>query len=161
MSVKSHRLGPGSLKFGATGSEQEFAFGLREVSIEPETEEGDSIPVLSGDEISDGDEDSYNLTGVMLQSYDESSFIVWAHTNHGTEVPFKFTPDNDKALGVTGTVKIRRVRIGGEVKARNDSDFEFPGVGDYQLVGEGDTPLTYKAPATTPAPNEDDSPGWD
>lgn len=164
MSVHSHRLGPGSIKFGSTGSEQEFAVSCREVALEPETDEGDMVPVLSGDEYSDGDDDSYNLTGVMLQAYDTSAFLVWAHDNHGTETPFRFRPDNDKALTATGTVKVRRVRIGGEVKTRNESDFEFPGVGMFKLVdGDAaeDTPLTYVPPTSPEPPVEDSTPEWD
>lgn len=160
MSVKSNRLGPGSLKFGATGDEVEFAVGVRECTVEPETEEGDEMYVLSGDSISEGDEDSYVLTGSILQSYDVDSFILWAHTNHGTDVPFKFTPDNDKDFSVTGTVRVRRVAIGGEVKERNTSDFEFKGIGDYDLVGATGTELVFAA-GTPGTPIEDDSPGWD
>lgn len=159
MSVKSNRLGPGSLKFGATGSEEEFAMGCREVLIEPETEEGDELYVLSGDSVSEGDEDSYVLSGSILQSYDASSFIVWAHENHGTEVAFLFTPDNDKELAVKGTVRVRRVPIGGEVKNRNTSDFEFPGVGDYDLVDSAGEAMAYVTGNQTV--QEDDSPGWD
>jgi len=158
--VKSHRLGPGSLKFGATGSEVEFAVGVRKCSIEPETEDGDVIEVLSGDEISDGDEDTYNLTGEILQSYEASSFIAWAHKNHRAEVPFLFTPDNDKDFAVKGTCKVRRVAIGGDVKARNTSEFEFPGVGDYKLVDGAGADLTFIA-GTPATPREDSSPEWD
>lgn len=160
MAVRSNRLGPGSLKFGATGSEHEFAMGCREVTIEPETEEGDELYVLSGDSVSDGDEDSYNLTGSILQTYETNSFILWAHENNGQDVEFKFTPDNDKDFSVTGTVRVRRVAIGGEVKERNASDFEFKGVGNYQIVGTDGTPLAF---AGTPAQTvqTDDSPEWD
>lgn len=162
MAVHSHRLGPGSIKFGATGSEVEFAVSCREVALEPETEEGDMVPVLSGDEYSDGDDDSYALTGVMLQAYDENAFVVWAHDNHGTEVPFVFRPDNDKALTAKGTCRVRRVRIGGEVKTRNESDFEFPGVGMFTLVNaDDDTPLTFVPPVPAGEPVEDDTPEWD
>lgn len=162
MAAKTHKLGPGSLKFGATGSEQEFAVGCRQVAVEPETEEGDMVPVLSGDEYSEGDEDSYTLTGEILQTYEASSFILWAHENHGTEVPFVFVPDNDKDFGVTGTVKVRRVTIGGEVKERNTSEFEWAGVGDYKLVNPtDDTELAYTPAVPVPEVGTDDSPEWD
>lgn len=161
MAVHSHRLGPGSIKFGATGSEIEFAVSCREIALEPETEEGDRVSVLSGDEYSDGDEDSYALTGVMLQAYDASAFLVWAHTNHGTETPFVFRPDNDKALAAKGTVRVRRVTIGGEVKTRNESDFEFPGVGMFELINaDDDAPLTFVPPEPTTPPVVD-PPEWD
>ncbi|MDE9365477.1 hypothetical protein PZ938_07655 [Luteipulveratus sp. YIM 133132] len=161
MSVKSHRLGPGSLKFGETGSEVEFAMGCRKVTIEPDVEEGDSIPVLSGDEISEGDEETWKLTGEILQSYDLNGFILWCHKNAGATVPFIFRPDNDKAFAVVGDVKVRRVSIGGDVKARNTSEFEFKGEGEYDLVDPAQqTPLVF-ASGAAPAPPVVDATEWD
>lgn len=160
MAVKAHKLGPGSLKFGETGTEVEFAVSLRSCTVEPETDEGDRVPVLSGDEYSDGDEDSYTLSGAVVENYDLDSVQVWAHINRNTEVPFLFRPDNDKALGVKGTVTVRRIGFGGDVKERNEVDFEFPGVGDYDLVDDLGAPITaYTAPAAV-TPVEDSSPEW-
>lgn len=161
MPVKSNRLGPGSLKFGETGSLVEFAMGVRSCTVEPETETGEELFVLSGESISEGDEDSYVLTGSVLQSYDASSFILWAHENNGLEVPFVFTPDNDKDFGVEGVVRVRRVAIGGDVKERNASDFEFQGVGDYDLVDPATSTALVFSAGTPPTPIEDDSPQWD
>lgn len=150
MSVRSHKLGPGSLKFGETGSPVEFAAGVRSVTVEPETESGDEMYVLSGDSIAEGDEDSYTLTGSMLQEYDTSSFILWAHENHGSQVTFLFVPDNEKDFGVSGVVRIKRVPIGGDVRERNTSDFEFQGVGDYTLINpDTSAELTFVAATTT------------
>lgn len=160
MAVKAHKLGPGSLKFGETGSEVEFAVALRSCTVEPETDEGDMVPVLSGDEYSEGDEDSYVLSGAIVENYDEDSLQIWAHVNRNTEVPFLFRPDNDKALGVKGTCKVRRIAIGGDVKERNEKDFEFPGVGDYDLVDDLGAPIVaYTAGAAVP-PVEDSSEEW-
>ena len=152
MAVKSHKLGPGSLTFGETGTLVEFNTRLRSCTVEPEFEEGDPLPVLSGDELTDGDEESFNLTGSFLQDYDADSLLVWCHVHANQIVPFQFTPDNDKALMVTGEVKVRRVPIGGEAKERNESDFEFTGVGMYELVDAGtpETALTWTAEGTVP-----------
>lgn len=159
--AKAHKLGPGSLKFGETGSEVEFAVALRSCTVEPETDDGDPIPVLSGDEFTDDEGDSFTLSGSLLENYDEDSVQIWAHLNAGTTVPFLFRPDNDKALGVKGEVKVRRIGIGGEVKERNEVDFEFPGVGSYDLVDEAGAVITTYVGGTTPAPVEDSSPEWD
>lgn len=159
MAVKAHKLGPGSLKFGETGTEVEFAVSLRSCTVEPETDEGDMVPVLSGEEYSEGDEDSYVLSGSVVDNYDADSLQVWAHVNRGQTVPFTFRPDNDKVLGVKGEVKVRRIAIGGDVKEVNENDFEFPGVGDYDLVDDLGEPLTYTA-GTAPAPIEDTTPEW-
>lgn len=161
MAVKAHKLGPGSLKFGETGSEVEFAVALRSCTVEPETDEGDMIPVLSGDEFTDGDDDSYTLSGSLVENYDEDSLQIWAHVNRNTQVPFLFRPDNDKTLGVKGTVTVRRIAIGGDVKERNEVDFEFPGVGDYDLVDDAGSPITTYTPTAPGTPVEDSSPEWD
>lgn len=156
MPAKSHKLGPGSLTFGETASRVEFATRLRSVAVEPEVDEEDPIPVLSGDEIVGDDEESYTLTGSILQDYDKDSLLVWAHVHAGKVVPFEFTPDNDKALGVKGQVKVRRIQIGGDVKERNESDFEFMGVGMYDLIdaATGDV-LTWTSTLESSTPDSE------
>ncbi len=164
MSVKSHRLGPGRLTFGDTGSEVNFGVGLRECTVKNSVKEGDPIPVLSGDELDEGDEETYTVGGKLLQSYDLSSFLVWAHVNAGTVVPFYFRPDSDKALAVKGSVKVRRIDIGGTVKDRNTSDFEFPGRGGmYDLVNadSADAVIDAYTAGTAPAVPTTDPDQWD
>lgn len=134
MAVKSHKLGPGLLTFGEVGSPLEWGAQVRKCTVEPDSEDGDILPVLSGEEVTEDDEDTYNLTGEILQSYDAQSLLVWCHLNHREQVPFTFRPVSDQELGVKGTVIIKRLAIGGEVKTRNTSEFEFRGVGDYDLV---------------------------
>ena len=154
MAVKSHKLGPGSLTFGETGTLVEFNTRTRTVTLEPEYDEGDSIPVLSGDELQEDGSETFNLTGTILQDYDVDSLLVWAHVHSGQTVPFNFIPDNDKGLKVTGEVRVRRIAIGGEAKERAESDFEFPGVGMYELVNAADeTVLTWTE--TTESTTED------
>lgn len=162
MAAKSHKLGPGSLKFGATGSEVEFATRCRSVAVEPEVEESDRLPVLSGDEVDDVDSETYNLTGSVFQDYDLDSLLVWTHVNAGKTMPFVFRPDNDKALGVKGEVKIKRLRIGGDVKERNESDFEFRGVnGMYDLYDLDGVEPQVPLAAWTEDPANDDTPPAD
>lgn len=162
MAAKSHKLGPGSLKFGETGSEVEFATRCRSVAVEPEVEEGDRLPVLSGDETDEIDSESYALSGSVFQDYDLDSLLVWAHVNAGAVVPFTFRPDNDKALAVRGEVRVRRLRIGGEVKERNESDFEFRGVNGMYDLFNGDSVEPIVALTTwTEDPANDDTPPAD
>ena len=164
MPIKAHKLGPGSLKFGDVATEAEFAIAMKSVALEPDVDEGDLISVLSGDETDEGDEETYALTGTALQSYDLDSFIVWSHVHRGQIVPFRFTPDNDKALVAVGDVKVRAVQIGGDVKTRNESDFEFPGRnGFYRLIdADSDEEVTWtNPPAPAPSGADPDSPEWD
>lgn len=167
MAAKSHRLGPGVLTFGETASPVEFGASTREVLLESETDQDDALPVLSGDEIEGEETTTYTLSGSVLQSYDKESLLVWSHVNAGKIVPFVFVPDSDKALGVKGYVKVRRLSIGGEVKTRNTSDFEFPGRNGiytlHDMDAEGSPELTAysQSPGTPPPGLDPDSPEWD
>lgn len=143
MPIKSHKLGPGTLTFGETGTPVEWGAQVRSCTVEPTSEDGDELPVLSGESIVEEGEEYYELTGEILQSYDAQSLLVYCHTHHNTDVPFTFRPVSDEALGVTGVVKIKRVAIGGNVKERNVSEFTFRGVGMYDLVDDTDQPITW------------------
>ena len=130
----SHKLGPGLLTFGETGSPNEFGGQITEVKIEPKTKDADPLPVLSGDEITGDDEMEWTLSGSGLDRYDKSAMQLWAHLNRGKKVTFTFRPDNGQALAVKGTVKVNPMAIGGKIKERNENEFEFTGVGDYDYV---------------------------
>lgn len=128
----AEKLGPGQLTFGETATESEWGAQVTACAIEPETDEGDTLNFLDGSEESD-ETDSYTLTGTLAQTYDVDSLLVWAKENAGTQMPFTFRPRSDRPLTVTGTVTIRALKIGGDVKTKNTSDFSFVGVGDWTL----------------------------
>lgn len=131
--MPAHKLGPGRLTFGETGTPSEWGAQVTAAALEPEVDEGDELLFLDGSEDSEETE-SYNITGTVAQSYDASSLLIWAHEHRGQVLPFTFKPRDDQALTVTGQAKIRALKIGGDVKTKNTSDFTFPGVGDYDLA---------------------------
>ncbi|MGJ9424730.1 hypothetical protein ACHABX_02665 [Nesterenkonia halotolerans] len=132
MPIKSNKLGPGSLTFGETGDIAEFGTQVTAMTLEPSTEAEDNIPVLSGDELEGDETVSYNLTGSLLQDYSSmESLLVWCKTHQGEVFPFEFVPSTEGNIKVVGQVKIRATSIGGDVKTRNTSDFEFKGIGDW------------------------------
>lgn len=130
----SHKLGPGLLTFGETGSATEFGGQITECKVEPKTKDADPLPVLSGDEITGDDEMEWTLTGSGLDRYDLSAMQLWAHTNRGKKVPFTFQPDTEQDLAIKGIVKVNPMSIGGKVKERNENEFEFTGVGNYDYI---------------------------
>lgn len=141
MTVQADKLGPGLLKFGGTGTPQEFGSQAQKVELTPEVDEGDDLTVLSGEVVPGEDEIKYKLGGEFLQDYSGmTSLIVWCKQNEGKVMPFEFVPKSSGGLKVTGEVKIRAVKLGGEVKERNTTEFEFKGVGDYEYE-------SYTAPA--------------
>lgn len=147
---KAHKLGEGSLKFGATGSEIEFGIQCKSVEVVPDVEDDkDDSPVLSGELETTGSdsEESYTLKGELYQDYSRDSLITWCHVNAGTSVPFIFKPNNDHEMNVRGEVRIRRLAIGGDVKDRNTSDFEFKSTRKepYQLFADDEEITKYGA----------------
>lgn len=128
MAVKSNKLGPGRLTFGAVGSSSEWGTSISNARVVPEAGDGEVITVLSGDEIVDAEDETWKLEGTVYQAYDAESLLVWANTNTGTEQEFVFVPDDSNVLKVTGRALVRSLAIGGDVKARNTSDFSFKAV---------------------------------
>lgn len=131
------KLGPGLLTFGETGSPKEFAAVCSEVSLEPEFDKDDDIPVLDGSAI-DGDEtETWTLKFTKYQDYTNGSLDHWLYENSGSVVPFTFVPDKAGQLQAKGNVRIRAGRIGGEVKKKNTTEMELP------VVGRPDISLDY------------------
>lgn len=130
--IQSHKLGPGSLTFGEVASQQEFASQLRSCSITPDTEEEDPIDVLSGEQIAGDETTNWTIGGAILDGYTMESLSVWAYQHKGEELQFEFIPNADitGAMKWTGKAKIRPIAHGGDVKSRNENDFEFKVVGE-------------------------------
>lgn len=124
--ITAHKLGPGTLKFGDTGSEQEFASHVTTCTISPSFNEEDPIPTLSGDQFVDGDATfEGTISGEFLQEYTVEGLVKWTWDNNGQTVPFVFTPRTDAELSWKGQCVIRPVNVGGEVKVANTAEFEF------------------------------------
>ncbi|MHA7293695.1 hypothetical protein [Arthrobacter sp. HLT1-21] len=139
MAVKAHRLGPGVLEFGELGTLTQFGSQTTATKLTPSLEEEDSIPVLSGETLDGDDTLTWTLSGTLLQSYDKAGLLHWAYENRLTVLPFKFTPSTAESdYGWKGFAKIIPLEVGGDVKTRNTSDFEF------KVIGE---PTTFDIPA--------------
>ena len=155
MAVKSHKTGPGTLKFGETGTVSEWGSQVRSCTINPSVDKGDPLGVLSGEKIAGDRTESYTLAGSILESYDLESLLLWAHVHAGEDIEFTFTPNSTQELGVTGIVTIERIAIGGDVDDQHpESDFEFDGVPGtttpYDLINKaGDVQTAF--PGTTGA----------
>lgn len=135
MAATAHKLGPGHLKFGSAGTEKEFAAQCSKVELVPSVDSDDNIPVLSGEEIVGDESISWTIGGTLYQSYDSTSLVRWCFDNRLTTVPFTFMPSDESEDEWTGECRIVPLTLGGDVRKRNTSDFEF------KLIGEP-TPVT-------------------
>lgn len=135
MAGKPTILGPGRLTIGEVASAQEFGTLVTKCMIEPDVDEGDTEYVLSGDEYSEGDTETAKLTGEFFQDTDAGmqSLVVWCRTNTGKDFPFTFVPNNEHELEVVGTVTVRTVSVGGDVKKKNTSEFEWKVKSDWKF----------------------------
>jgi len=125
MAVSAHKLGPGFLKFGATGSEQEFGTHVTRIELAPSWNEEDPVPVLSGDQYLDEGTFEGTISGEFLQEYTLDGLVNWTWTNTGKVVPFTFTPRGDAELTYSGECQVRAVTVGGDVKTANTAEFEW------------------------------------
>lgn len=140
MATQADKLGPGKLIFGEPGDPQEFSSQITKAELTPEYDSDDDIPVLDGGVVAGDETDTYTMAGEFLQDYSSmKSLLVWCKRNSGKVMPFEFVPKSDGALHVKGQVKIRAVKLGGDVKKTNTTEFEFPGVGDWDFVDPAET----------------------
>lgn len=131
--IKSYRVGPGQLRLGDGGA-QDASAQLTNCRVEwaEQVNTPDPINVLSGEQLTDSEEATYTATlvGNVLQDIDAAGLVSYTWTNRGNEVPFVFVPNDVEARQVTGTVVLVPLTLGGDAKARPQSDFT------WRIVGE-------------------------
>jgi len=137
MPTVAHRLGPGSLMIGATGTEKEFAVQTTKTTLTPSVDSEDDINTLDGGTLGGDETETWELTGTIHQSYDANSLLKYCFDNRYSKtkqaLPFKFVPLDEGTQEWSGVIKLRALDIGGDVKKQNTSDFSFPLVGEPTL----------------------------
>jgi len=127
--MESYTVGPGSLVFGDPGSPQEMAAQITKATLVPKVDTGDDIPVLSGGVVSGERTYTWTLSGEFLQDLADTGITTWTYDNAGVSLPFTYVPNSAKARHVAGTIIVDPTTIGGDVKSKARSDFEFSVVG--------------------------------
>lgn len=131
--TQSYIVNDGSLVFGAPGDFGEIAAQVTSCQFTPSTDVGDPTPVLDGSEIPGDRETTWVVEGNWLQDISETGITTWTLENAGQSVPVVFIPNDVTARSVSGTIIVDPTSIGGEVKSRANSDFEFSLVGQPAL----------------------------
>lgn len=129
----SKSLGPGKITFGATGTLYQFAAHATAAYLEPSYSDGEVVDFLDGSSDREADEESWVFGGTVRQGLEDASIEDWCLKNAGKVEPFVFEPIND-GKKYTGTARIRAIKIGGDVKKKNTSDFAFPVIGAPELA---------------------------
>lgn len=135
--IEDSRLKGGTLTLDALP----FAKQATSVELVPTTsKDGDDVETLSGDTLEAPEETDWTLDLGLIQDFtDPAGLIEYARANAGTVVPFTWRPsDIATSPTYTGTVRVRPIKIGGNVAARLTSETSWPVIGDPES--------TYPAP---------------
>ena len=122
--AKVRTLGPGSLKIGDTGSEQDFSADVTNTALEPSTDN-----FLDGHTEGGSQTESWTLTGNVKEDFSMTGLQVWCNRHSGEELPFTFIPNTSGTVQWKGKVTIASIQIGGDVKSKNANDFSFAATG--------------------------------
>lgn len=122
-------LGPGSLVFGATGSQLDISCQVTACKVTYDNDKEDDLPTLCGDTISGEKIYTAKLEFSLGQDLEKDGAIDWSLKNRGKEVPVAFIPKEGEVAKFAGTVVVDPIEFGGDVKKRNISDAEWDFVG--------------------------------
>ena len=144
---KSFKLGPGSLIIGDTGTPMEISCQITACTVEFETDSEDDVPTLCGGTLAGDEDETATLTGTIIQDLSDDGIIEYTWANAGTVQPVVFIPNETMAKQITGSVKIRSLNVGGDVKTSPTSDFEWPFIGrpDLGAIAPPPAPLAARA----------------
>lgn len=135
MSGMTKKLGPGLLTIGETASSEEFGGRVTKIELTPEIDEGDALNFLDGSSEQDETE-TWALTGEFVQSFMTGDLTVWCNENKGKQLPFTFVPNQEGAVQAKGTLTVRPVKVGGDVKTKAVTEFEFPVSGEPSITDD-------------------------
>lgn len=141
-------LGPGSLVLGEIGTELDLSCQMTNVVVQWEVDAEDAEPTLCGGSIGGARTYTATLAGSVFQDIETDGVVDYTWKNKGVEVKFKFIPDSAGTAEVTGTVVIDPINLGGDVRTRNKSDFEWQCVGDPIFVADSTEGATPADPGT-------------
>ena len=120
-------LGPGELKIGQTGTEQDVSCLVNNAVISADKEQGDSTTKLCGTVRPGSVTYTYTLSGNMDTDIAESAgFFALSQSEAGNRLAYEFTPSTDAGTSAAGELIIDPLDFGGDTTGETmTSDFEF------------------------------------
>lgn len=143
MTIKSYKMTEGTLLLGTAPLDISGQVTKCLVNPKENVEAGDTFDVLSGEQLIDDDDITFEFTieFTLLQDLAAAGVIDWSWDNQGTLKPFVFVPKNSTNRAVSGNAYVVPIAIGGDVKSRPTSDATWrvkgtPVFGVYDPVEE-------------------------
>lgn len=130
MTVETMTMGPGTLTVGDVGDITSLSSQVTSVTLSPNVDVGDPINVLSGESAPGDRDETWTLTGTLVQDLGAGvagadSVVEFLFNNAGTLLPFVFVPSTAKGRQISGNLTVEAVDIGGDAKTKPTSDFEW------------------------------------
>lgn len=125
-------VGPGRLHIGpdATGAPA-FSAQVRSAKLVPSVTIGDPIDLLDGSTAPGDRSESFALVGTFQQDFGKvNSVVEWLFEHRGEVHPFEYVPNNVDGRMISGDLTVEAVDLGGDVKTKPTSDFEYAVVGE-------------------------------
>jgi hypothetical protein len=136
MPPSAQEMGPGTFSVGSVGSVMNMTAQLTKCRVAWKANAADSVKTLSGDSVGGGTTYTAQVTGTAFQdTLAADGMVDWTWANKGEEHPFTFIP-RDGSRGVSGVVRVDPLDVGGDVGAKNTSDFTWDCVGEPELVDD-------------------------
>lgn len=130
MAVNTITMGPGKFTIGDVAALTTFDSQVRAIRLVPSVDNGDPIDVLSGEQVAGDRSESFTIEGTMLQDFGSTaSRTEWLFEHRGETHSFEFVPSTAAGKKITGQLQVEAIEIGGDVKTKPESDFEFNVIG--------------------------------
>lgn len=125
------KLGPGTLKIGATGSQIDVSCLVNNAVISADKDEGDATTKLCGDVRPGTVAYTYSLSGnIDTDIADAAGIFALSQTAPGSVQDFEFVPNTAAATKAVGKLVIDPLDFGADESGADlTSDFEFTLVG--------------------------------
>lgn len=132
MTVKSYKLGPGTLTLGATPLDVSAQISNARVDWSESVTKGEDRDLLNGETLRGDENATYSavLAGSLVQDPYAGGVLDYTWTHKGEEVPFSFEPSTAVGTTVTGVLVPVPLTFGGDAKTRPTADFTFRIIGD-------------------------------
>lgn len=139
--MPSTKLGPGTLKIGATGTEIDVSCQLNGGRITTNVDTGDPITTLCGTTEPGAMTFDFEFTGNMNtdQATGAASLFALSWTAKGTEQEFSYIPNTAEGTEASGTLIITPLDFGADA-------FGDPMASDFTWPLAGEPTFTYPTP---------------
>jgi hypothetical protein len=133
MPPKAQALGPGTFSIGEVGTALDLTAQVTSIKLTPSVNQDDPTPTLSGEDLPGDRVYSWTINGTLLQDLTEDGMFDYCLAHKGQSVPFTFVPSTAAGRSFSGVATVDPLEVGGDVKKKNTTDFEWSLVGDPTL----------------------------